>query len=356
MSFLERMKVEAAVVVAALSFLFYDFSSTRPERSTVVQFRPEVVDIKANPVVAFVGPNRELHVRIFKPSPQIGPLPVVLTAHGYGCQSDFRPMPQNGEFFSSNGFAVINFDYRGFGLSSGAHLNELAVARQLEDWETMIRLALSNELPGVQIDTKNIFLWGTSYSGGHVLQIAGTSPNKDRLAGLVSQVPMVDGFRTGLNLASLSPLHWGPAIVAAALKDKLLSLFGKRHYWPIVGDKGEGLAIIGALKERTHYHTIVPNGDRIGGWINAAPAWAGLEFLWYRPTIHVSKITVPVLVIYNEDDELLPPQDTKACIAKMMNPEVRVAPSGGHYDIYHGEQLVFSQKTSLDFFQRHFRK
>ncbi|MFX5701388.1 alpha/beta hydrolase, partial [Acinetobacter baumannii] len=76
--------------------------------------------------------------------------------------------------------ACLVFDYRYFGDSEGQPRQLLDIKSQLEDWKAAIAYARS--LPN--IDKNKIILWGSSFSGGHVLATAAQDAN---ICAVVSQ-------------------------------------------------------------------------------------------------------------------------------------------------------------------------
>src|ERR1700737_4146534 len=85
------------------------------------------------------------------------------------------------------GLAALVFDYRHFGASEGEPRQLLDIKLQLADWTAAI--AFARTLEG--IDEERIALWGTSFSGGHDIELAA---HDGRVAAVVAQVPFVDGF------------------------------------------------------------------------------------------------------------------------------------------------------------------
>ncbi len=91
----------------------------------------------------------------------------MVLAHGFGALKEGGPI-RTAERFAAEGFAGLAFDYRYFGESGGEPRQLLDVKRQLEDWRAAI--AFARTLDGV--DGERIGLWGSSYSGGHVMALA----------------------------------------------------------------------------------------------------------------------------------------------------------------------------------------
>jgi uncharacterized protein len=83
------------------------------------------------------------------------------------------------------GIASLVFDHRGFGASTGPR-GDLDPEVQIEDYRVVLTLA--GEMEGV--DPARLGVWGTSYSGGHVLCVAARD---ERVRAVVSQVPTISG-------------------------------------------------------------------------------------------------------------------------------------------------------------------
>ena len=102
------------------------------------------------------------------------------------------------ERFCREGFTAIAFDYRQWGGSSGEPREEVSVPRQREDYRTVINWAIADP----DIDEAQIFIWGTSFSGLHAVEIAATDT---RLRGAIAQNPLVHGL-AGTRMARPSRL------------------------------------------------------------------------------------------------------------------------------------------------------
>src|SRR4051794_7025570 len=116
-----------------------------------------------------------------------GPFPCVVLAHGWSGVREQR-LDAFAERFAEEGMAAVVFDYRHFGASEGQPRQLLDIRRQLEDWTRAVAFARS--LPFVRQD--RVAIWGSSFSGGHVQQIAAGDP---RIAAVIAQVPYADGLR-----------------------------------------------------------------------------------------------------------------------------------------------------------------
>lgn len=117
-----------------------------------------------------------------------GDVPLVIMAGGW-CYTKEIVMPHYAKFFHDLGCATLRFDYRNFGESTGEPRQHINPWEQVEDYRNALTYA--ETLPG--IDHKRTGIWGISYSGGHVLVVAGLD---SRPAFAISTIPVVDGFQT----------------------------------------------------------------------------------------------------------------------------------------------------------------
>jgi dienelactone hydrolase len=120
----------------------------------------------------------DLEAWVYRPDGH-GPHPAVVMAHGFaGVKAGgLEPFAER---FCREGFTAVAFDYRHWGGSSGEPREVTSIPRQREDYRTVINWAAANP----DIDTKRIFIWGTSFSGMHVVEIAATDV---RLRGAIAQ-------------------------------------------------------------------------------------------------------------------------------------------------------------------------
>jgi dienelactone hydrolase len=145
-----------------------------------------------------------------------GPHPAVVMAHGIGSIKAGGLSPF-AERFREEGFAAIAFDYRNFGGSGGQPREVLSVPRQRADYSTVIGWAVEQPY----IDSRQIIVWGTSFAGMHVLELA---VSDTRLAAAIAQAPLTDG----LAAAMMSPPKNGIRLFGLALLDQLGSLVARK--------------------------------------------------------------------------------------------------------------------------------
>ncbi len=247
--------------------------------------------------------------------------PVVVMAHGFGAERSFR-LPAFAERFVEKGMAVYLFDYRNFGDSPGEPRNLVSPRRHVADWGAAIA-----HVRGLrEVDGGRMGLWGTSFSGGHVMVAAAKfAPVK----AVVSQVPFVDGVATAFGFKPAFVVR----AVAHALRDlATLATARPAHLVPIVGDPDE-FAMMNTPDSRPGYMALVPEGT---AWRNECPARAGLTLTAYRPVMYAGKINCPALIVLAEKDSLISPGSVRRTAAKIRNATVAPMPVG-HFDVYVGD-------------------
>ncbi len=112
--------------------------------------------------------------------------PAIVMAHGFSAVKEMY-LSNFAEKFEEAGFVVLVFDYRYFGDSEGEPRGRLIPHEQHEDYKNAITwISLRAE-----VDPDRIGIWGSSYSGGHVLYL---SSFDKRIKAAVAQVPLVNGW------------------------------------------------------------------------------------------------------------------------------------------------------------------
>ncbi len=96
-----------------------------------------------------------------------GRYPTIVMAHGFSAVKEMY-LDKFAEAFMQAGFASIVYDNRNLGASDGQPRQELDPWLQVRDYSDAITFARSLE----QTDAERIGVWGSSYSGGHVLVVA----------------------------------------------------------------------------------------------------------------------------------------------------------------------------------------
>ncbi len=245
----------------------------------------------------------------------------VVIAHGWTGVREQR-LDAFGEHFADAGLAALVFDYRHFGASGGEPRQLLDIARQHADWRAAVAYARS--LDG--IDPNRIALWGTSFSGGHVIVTAARDP---AIAAVVTQVPFVDGLA---NLRRL-PIRHQLALTVAGVRDQLAALAGRSPHMVASAGPPGSVAVMNSPDAEPGFRALCPPGL---DWPNEAAARILLHTILYRPISSVAGVRCPILFTVGEDDVITPPDLAEKAASRAPRSEVRRYP-GGHFDLYVGE-------------------
>jgi dienelactone hydrolase len=262
-----------------------------------------------------------------------GAHPCVVMAHGFSATRD-DALPAYAERFAAAGLVVVLFDYRHFGRSTGEPRQLLDIGRQLDDYRAALRFARA--LPGV--DPERVALWGTSFSGGHVLTIGAEDHG---VAAVVAQVPFCDGIPTLLTVPPRNALRG----TAYAVVDRALALLGAGPLTiPAVGPPGS-FAVMTAPEAEPGFAALLGPQSR---WRNAVAARIMLHVATYRPGTKADRITCPLLVCVADDDETTPPGPAVAAAERAPRGELHRY-AMGHFDAYAGdfERVVADQTRFL---------
>jgi uncharacterized protein len=263
-------------------------------------------------------------------------MPCTVMAHGWSGVREQR-LDAYAERFAAAGLAALVFDYRNFGASEGEPRDLIDIRRQLEDWAAAISFARS--LPGVNCE--RIALWGSSFSGGHVLT---TAARDHRLAAVVSQVPFIDGLK---NLGFYG-LRQTLMLTREGLRDALGAFRGRPpHMIASVGPPGS-VAVMTSPDADPGFRAIDPAASN---WHNEASARALLTVSAYRPGRKVGEIRAPVLYCVGDKDAVTPPGPAIDAAHRTPSSELRRYPIG-HFDIYIGEWFERAVADQVDFFER----
>lgn len=273
---------------------------------------------------------------LYRPEGQ-GAAPVLVMAHGLGAVKEMR-LPAFAERFCAEGYACLVFDYRYFGASEGEPRQLLDIRRQHEDWAAAIAFARDHGA----LDPSRLVLWGTSFSGGHVLH-AGARDGK--VAAIISQCPFTDG------LESTRALNPRTAVKVSALgfMDLMAALLHRRPVMVRLAGAPGSTALMTAPDVLKGYYALVPEGMEVKDEVAARIA---LRIPFYRPGRKARRLHCPVLFCVCERDSVAPAGPTLRHAARAPKGEIEVFPEG-HFDIYEGAAFERSVKRQIRFLKTH---
>lgn len=265
-----------------------------------------------------------------------GRRPCVVMAHGFGATRDAGLTPF-AERFAAAGADVVVFDYRGFGTSTGAVRQSVDHRLHRQDYVAAVEHARA--LPGV--DPERIVLWGSSYSGGHVVAVAAQDP---RIAGVISQGAAMDGLRAVLMILGYAGPGQLLRLTGHALRDVgRMVRRAEPHMVPIVGAPGTTAAIT-SDDGLSGYELIMGPTFR-----NEMRARGILPIMVNRPVLAAKRLHMPLLLVVAAQDTIAPPSAVEQVALKASGP-VRVERLDvAHFDIYAGEPFERSVAAQVDF-------
>jgi fermentation-respiration switch protein FrsA (DUF1100 family) len=260
----------------------------------------------------------------YYPDGATGPVPTVIMAHGFSAVKEMY-LDRYAEAFSQAGLGVLVFDNRNFGASDGQPRQEIDPWAQVRDYRHAITFART--LPEVHRD--RIGIWGSSYSGGHVLVVGAIDR---RVKCVVSQVPLVSGYRNVLRLVRNDVI---PQLRAQFDADREARF------------RGEPPAMIAVVAEDpTKTPCALPTPDSWQWFTETgrtrAPAWRNevtlrsVEMLMeYEPWVYIDRVApTPLLMVVAAHDVLTPTDLALEAYNRALEPKKLVLLPGGHFDAY----------------------
>lgn len=261
--------------------------------------------------------------------------PVIVMAHGLGAVKEMR-LDAFAERYCASGYGCLVFDYRHFGASEGQPRQLLSIPHQQQDWHAAIAHARS--LPC----TSGIVLWGSSFSGGHVIEVG--SREKDILA-VMSQCPFTDGIASALAMDFITSLK----VTGRALKDLAAAATGRPPVMIQLAGKPGDTALMTAPDALPGYRALIPEGLQFPEEVAAR---IGLNIVRYRPGKSAARLRCPVLFCICDKDTVAPARSALKYARQAPVPTIERFPVG-HFDIYTGEVFESLVSKQLHFLATH---
>ncbi len=266
-----------------------------------------------------------------------GPHPLIVMAHGFSGTRELR-LDAYAERFCAAGIGAFVFDYRFFGASGGRPRQVVDIPAQLDDWRQAVSFARG--IPWA--DPARVALFGTSFSGGHVVFIGAEDP---KIAAIVAQCPFQNGLATARKLGPLATVLLG----GHGLVDQAAALLGlPPHYIPAVAAAGH-VGLMTTPDAKTGFEALVPEHTL---WENRVAARIALRIVTYRPGARAPKVQAPTLWCLADHDSLCPAGDAAKWAARAPRGEVLRYPIG-HFDFYVGDWFEKVLADQLQFLKRH---
>jgi fermentation-respiration switch protein FrsA (DUF1100 family) len=260
---------------------------------------------------------------LYLPDGAEGRAPAVVMAHGFSAVKEMY-LDRFAEVFADAGLAALVFDNRNFGASDGEPRQEIDPWAQVRDYRHAITYASTR----AEVDAGRIGIWGSSYSGGHVLVVGAIDR---RVRCVVSQVPLVSGhanFR---------------ALVRA---DFIAGFRGQFDADRAARFRGEPPAMVPVVAEDPLAASALPTPDswawftqtgetRAPSWRNEVTLRSVEMFTEYEPGTYLPWISpTPLMIVVAERDHLTPADLTIAAYERANEPKRLALLPAGHFDAY----------------------
>jgi len=259
----------------------------------------------------------------YTPDGATGAVPTIVMAHGYSAVKEMY-LDKFAEVFAASGLGAIVFDNRNFGASDGEPRLEIDPWQQIRDYRDAITFARTLR----SVDAERIGVWGSSYSGGHVLVIGAIDR---RVKCVVAQVPLISGHRNARRLIR--------ADVIAPVQ-ALLQADRERRY------AGEAPGMIAVVADDPSVPCALPTPDsytwftetqksRAPSWRNEVTLRSVEMFLEYEPGSYIEHIgPTPLLMVVAAKDHLTVADEALAAYQRALEPKRLALLNGGHFEAY----------------------
>jgi uncharacterized protein len=277
----------------------------------------------------------------YVPEERRGKVPTIVMAHGFSAVKEMY-LDRFAKAFATAGFASIVFDNRNFSASDGTPRQEVDPWQQVRDY----RDAITNTEALEETDPERIGIWGTSYSGGHVLVVGAVDR---RVKCVVSQVPLVSGHDNGHRL--IRPDHLA-AIRKIFADDRRARMAGKPPALvPVVAEDPVAPCALPTPDSWTWFTETARS--RAPSWRNEVTLRSVEMFTEYEPGDYVRFISpTPLLMVVALGDVLTVPDLALATYERALAPKRLVTLEGGHFDAYDREFQAASH-AAVDWFSQH---
>jgi len=273
--------------------------------------------------IEFDAEGVQLRGWLYLPDGAASPLPTVVMAHGFSAVKEMY-LDSFAEVFAGSGLGVVVFDNRNFGASGGQPRQEIDPWAQVRDYRHAITWAQTRP----ELDGNRIGVWGSSYSGGHVLVLGAIDK---RVKCVVAQVPLVSGFQ---NIHRLVRQDFLAGNRAAFDEDRAARYAGKAPAMVPVVDPDP--MAVSALPTPDSWTWFSETGrTRAPAWRNEVTLRTVELLMEYEPGAYVERISpTPLLMVVAAGDHLTPVDLALDTYRRALEPKKLVLLSGAHFDAY----------------------
>jgi len=259
----------------------------------------------------------------YRPEGRAGAAPTIVMAHGFSAVKEMY-LDRFAESFAAAGLAALVFDNRNFGASDGEPRQEIDPWQQVRDYRDAITFA--ETLPGT--DAGRIGIWGSSYSGGHVIVVGAIDR---RVKCVAAQVPLISGHRNARRLIRADMVA---AVQGMFAEDRRARYAGRPPAMiPVVSEDPAGPC---ALATPDSWAWFTETGrTRAPAWKNEVTLRSVEMFTEYEPGAYIAYVSpTPLLLVVALGDHLTVADEALAAYEQALQPKKLAALKGGHFDAY----------------------
>lgn len=294
-----------------------------------------------NDITFETGDGVTLHGWHYLPDHQPEKAPTIIITHGFSAVKEMY-LDRYAEVFAAAGLASIVYDNRNLGASGGEPRQEIDPWAQIRDYRDAISFA--ETLPGT--DPERIGIFGSSYSGGHVMAVAAIDR---RVKAVVAQAPLISGHANIRRLIRADRLTGLRALFDADRRARY---------------RGEPPMTLPVVDQAPDAPSALPTPDSWQWFTEThaarAPSWRNeitlrsVEMLTeYEPAIYLPFVSpTPLLMIVALDDHLTVADLALEAFETARHPKKLVTLPGGHFDAYVSEFAAASE-AATDWFAQH---
>ncbi|KAE8143880.1 Alpha/Beta hydrolase protein [Aspergillus pseudotamarii] len=282
----------------------------------------------------------------FRPSGEASEtkLPCLVMSHGFSALKEMG-MDTFAEYFTQNlPISCLVYDNRGFGDSdtkAGQPRHEILPSQQTSDISDAITYAQSR----ADVDPDRIGIWGSSYSGGHVLWVGAVDR---RVKVVLSHVPFADGW-ANMNRLIRSDMMEG--VNKMFQEDRLARAAGKPAATMKVVDSDPLKP--SALPTPDSYQFFTA-WEAKSNWKNEITLKSLEAAREYFPSAHIHRIApTPLLMTVAENDVITPVDLALEAYSRAREPKKLQFSPGGHFDGYTGKGFERNATVQAEFLKEH---
>ncbi|OCW57644.1 alpha/beta hydrolase [Hoeflea olei] len=269
------------------------------------------------------------------------PAPAIVMCHGFSATKEMH-LEGFARTFNAAGMNVLVYDNRNLGNSAGTPRGEIDPIQQIRDFRDAITYVQGRD----EVDAGRIGIWGSSYSGGHVLVVAAQDR---RVKCVVSQVPLVAGLANARRLVRSD--HWA-GLREGFAADRAARLGGAEPATlPVVSPEGGPCAL--PTEDSLTFFTSLPP-ENLGRWKNEITLRSMEMFTEYEPGASIARIApTPLMIVIGDQDHLTPADLTLEAYEEALEPKKLLILNCGHFDAYVGDAFKISAPAQCEWFTRH---